>query len=78
VLFASWGGLYRGGYDRLIPWMLRSGTAAVLAAPFASTLRAIWIGVPIQVTFVLVMAGFSALGIIVWRVLFHLLIRPGS
>lgn len=77
VLFASWGSLYRGSYDRLIPWILGSGTAAVLAAPFASTLRAIWLGAPLQVTFVLVMAGFSALGIMLWRGLFHLLIRHG-
>jgi amino acid transporter len=76
VLFASWGDLNRGRYDRLIPWILRSGTTAVLAAPFASTLRAIWLGAPIQATFVLVMAGFSALGIMLWRVLFHFVIRP--
>lgn len=76
VLFALWSGLYRGGYDRLIPWILRSGATAVLAAPFASTLRAIWLGAPIQATFVLVMAGVSALGIMLWRMLFHLVMRP--
>jgi hypothetical protein len=76
VLFALWNGRYRGGYDQLIPWILRSGATAVLAAPFAATLRAIWLGVPIQATFVLVMAGVSALGIMLWRVLFHLVMRP--
>ena len=76
VLFALWSGHYRGGHDPLIPWIVRSGATAVLAAPFASTLRAIWLGAPIQATFVLVMAGVSALGIMLWRVLFHLMMSP--
>lgn len=75
LLFSLWGGVSRVQFDELVPWLLRSGGSAVLSAPFAATLRAFWLGAPVLPTFVLVMAGVSAVGIILWRTLFHAVIR---
>jgi len=57
--------------------------AMVLAAPLASWLRAVWLNAPILWLFVLVLGGFSALGILAWRALYSLFIVrrlavPGS
>jgi len=46
--------------------------AMVLAAPLASWLRAVWLNAPILWIFVLVLGGFSALGILAWRALYVL------
>jgi hypothetical protein len=56
-------GLYqdeRSSLDRLI-------IAALLAAPLGAILRGLWLGTVVQTTFVLVMAGVLALGMILWR-----------
>jgi len=45
----------------------------ILAAPLASWLRAVWLNAPILWVFVLVLGGFSALGILAWRALYALL-----
>jgi hypothetical protein len=44
--------------------------AMILAAPLASWLRAVWLNAPILWLFVLVLGGFSALGILAWRALY--------
>ena len=74
LLFALWGRLHRVD-GAATTWILRAGVTAMLAAPFASTLRALWLGAPIQATFVLVMAGVSATGVVLWRLLFLLITR---
>lgn len=76
VLFAFWGGVSRPAKDHSRRWLLRSGICAVLSAPFAATLRGFWLGSPILPTFVLVMAGVSAFGIMMWRLLFQQVIHP--
>jgi hypothetical protein len=48
--------------------------AMVLAAPLASWLRAVWLNAPILWLFVLVLGGFSALGILAWRTLYVLVV----
>lgn len=69
LLFAAWGGvLQTGAHPRL--WILRSAMTALLAAPFAAVLRGFWLGAPVQPVFVAVMAGVSALVIIIWRSLY--------
>jgi hypothetical protein len=49
--------------------------AMVLAAPLASWLRGVMLGAPILPTFVLVIGGVSALGILAWRSLYALIAR---
>lgn len=44
--------------------------AMALAAPMAAWLRSIWLGSAIVPIFVAVLAGVSALAILVWRVIF--------
>jgi hypothetical protein len=46
--------------------------AMVLAGPLAAWLRAVWLNAPILWVFVLVLGGFSALGILAWRALYLL------
>ena len=76
ILFAFWGGVSRPRTDRPWLWLLLSGISAVLSAPFAATLRAFWLGLPVIPTFVLVMAAVSALGIMMWRLLYQRAIQP--
>jgi hypothetical protein len=45
----------------------------VLAGPLAAWLRAVWLNAPILWVFVLVLGGFSALGILAWRALYLLI-----
>ena len=47
--------------------------AMVLAAPLASWLRGVWLNAPIMPIFVLVLGGFSALGILAWRAVYALI-----
>ena len=48
--------------------------AMVIAAPMAAWLRGAWLNAPILPTFVVVLGGFSALGLLFWRST-YLLIR---
>ena len=75
VLFAYWGGLMdpAGETKR---WWLRCGVAAALSTPLAATLRALWLGSVVLPTFVLVMAGVSALAIAAWRWLYQVVVLP--
>jgi hypothetical protein len=76
ILLAVWGGVLRSRADQRWRWLLRSGISAALAAPLAAMLRSFWLGGSILPTFVLVMAAVSALGIMLWRLLFDRIIRP--
>jgi len=49
--------------------------AMVLAAPFAVWMRGAWLGTAILPLFVVVLGGFSALAILVWRLLYWGIIR---
>jgi len=44
--------------------------AMVLAAPLAAWMRGVWLGAPILPIFVVVLGGFSALALLVWRSLY--------
>lgn len=46
--------------------------AMILAAPLAAWLRGAWLNAPILPIFVLVLGGFSALGVLAWRAAFTL------
>ena len=49
--------------------------AMVIAAPMAAWLRGIWLNAPILPIFVIVLGGFSALGLLVWRSIYFLIGR---
>ncbi|MDH5508013.1 MAG: DUF3054 family protein [Anaerolineae bacterium] len=44
--------------------------AMVLAAPMAAFLRGAWLGTSIFPQFIVIMGGYSALAILVWRILY--------
>ena len=57
-------------------WQLwRPPLAALLAAPMAGWLRGLWLGADIIPVFVLVIAGFPALGMLAWRLAWALWAR---
>lgn len=47
--------------------------AMVMAAPFATLLRGIWLGRPILPIFVVVLGGVAALSLLAWRLLYWLI-----
>jgi asparagine N-glycosylation enzyme membrane subunit Stt3 len=49
--------------------------AMVLAGPMAAFLRGAWLGAPILPLFVVVLGGFSALGLLAWRTIYLLVAR---
>jgi hypothetical protein len=48
--------------------------AMVIAAPLAAWLRGVWLNAPILWIFVLVLGGFSSLGILAWRAVYALVV----
>jgi hypothetical protein len=76
LLFAFWGGVSSGSNHQPRSWLLRSTLSALLSAPFAATLRGFWLAAPVLPLFVLVMAGVSALGILIWRTIFRVVLWP--
>ena len=78
IIFKRWANLDpRGEQDARI-WILKAGITATLAAPFGATLRGLWLGSPVLTSFVIVMAGVSALGIMLWRAIATLWIARRS
>lgn len=49
--------------------------AMIVAAPLAAWLRGAWLGTAILPLFILVLGGFSTLGLLVWRLIFMIIIR---
>lgn len=49
--------------------------AMVLAGPFAGWMRGLLLGIPVAPIFVIILGGFSALSLLVWRTLFWFLTR---
>jgi hypothetical protein len=68
---------FLGAYDlqrALKPSQLwRPFWAMVLAAPLAAWLRGAWLNAPILPIFVLVLGGFSSLGMLAWRAVYTLI-----
>jgi Protein of unknown function (DUF3054) len=68
---------FLGAYDlqrAVTPSQLwRPFWAMILAAPLAAWLRGAWLHAPILPIFVLVLGGFSSLGILAWRVVYFLI-----
>jgi K+ transporter len=48
--------------------------AMILAAPLAAWMRGVWLDASILWLFVVILGGFSALGLLAWRILFALVV----
>jgi hypothetical protein len=72
IAVAPFLGAYDPGRAMDAPQLWRPFWAMVLAAPLAGWLRGVWLNAPILWLFVLVLGGFSALGILAWRALYIL------
>ncbi len=76
LLIAPWLGLYRPEIYANGRQLWRAGWAVILAAPLAGLLRSLMLGfAPILPIFVLVLAATSALGMLIWRGIWWLVIR---
>lgn len=75
LLIAPWLGVYTE--TRASDWRQtwRPFWAMVLAAPFAGWLRGAWLNAPILPLFIVILGGFSALGILGWRLIYAWLVR---
>jgi hypothetical protein len=78
LLVAPWLGVYRQDIARTPRDLWRPALAASLSAPLGAYLRGTWLVAPILPLFVTVMAGVSALVILVWRAAFALVSRGSA
>ena len=54
----------------------RPALAMIFAAPLAAVLRGFILNAPIIPIFAAVLAGTSALGMVIWRLIWYLFVRP--
>ena len=54
----------------------RPALAMIFAAPLAAVLRGFILSAPIIPIFAAVLAGTSALGMVIWRLIWYLFVRP--
>ena len=73
-LIAPWIGTFQANIITNRTHLPRVLLAALLAAPIGAFLRGLWLGSPILPVFVLVMAGVSGLGMMIWRSILQFLI----
>jgi hypothetical protein len=78
ALIAPWVGVYETTLSVDLRQVWRPPLAAFLAAPMAGWLRGLWLGADIIPVFVLVMAGFTGLGMLAWRAAWTLWARRQS
>lgn len=79
LLSAPFLGAYRLEWAAQARQLWRPFWAAILAAPFAAWLRAVWLGGVVLPIFVVILGGVSAIAILVWRLIFWVAIyRSGK
>ncbi len=74
-VLAPWFGLFRQEIALQARQFWRPALAMFLAAPLAAILRGLILSTPIFPIFALVLAATSALGMLVWRLIFLLVYR---
>jgi hypothetical protein len=72
---APWLGVYHPENSRRADQVWRAGLAALISAPLAATLRGLWLNSAIAPIFVVVLGATNALGFVVWRFLWTLLVQ---
>ena len=77
-LIAPWLGIFQASIIKDRTHLPRVLLAALLAAPIGAFLRGLWLGSPILPVFVLVMAGVSGLGMMIWRSILQFLIKGSA
>jgi hypothetical protein len=70
LLIAPWLGVYQTTLAAQRGQLWRPPLAACLAAPLGAWLRGLWLGQPVLVIFVAVMAGVTAGLMLAWRLIF--------
>ena len=75
LLVAPWLGLYQSESIARPIEVWRAGLAAVLAAPIAAVLRGLWLSALVVPVFALVLGAVAALGMMIWRFVWFLLLR---
>jgi hypothetical protein len=79
LLIAPWLGLYREEVYTNWKHLWRAGWAVILAAPLASFFRALMLGnIPILPIFAAVLGATAALGMLIWRGVWWLIVRRGT
>ncbi|MFL7893017.1 MAG: DUF3054 domain-containing protein [Anaerolineales bacterium] len=75
LLIAPYLGVYI--YQNTVEWkqLWRPFWSMILAAPMAAWMRGMALNSPILPLFVIILGGVSAVGILVWRALFWLILR---
>lgn len=74
-LLAPWFGLFQPAVTSDFKQLWRPVLAMTFAAPLAALLRGLWLNAPIIPVFGLVLASTSALGMLLWRGIFALLVK---
>jgi hypothetical protein len=64
---APWLGVYHADHSRRAGALWRPVLAALLSAPLAAVLRALWLNSAIPPVFPVVLAATNALGFLIWR-----------
>jgi len=70
-LLAPWFGLFQGEIISNPRQLWRPALAMLFAVPLATVLRGFILKAPILPIFVAVLAGVSALGMVVWRIIWY-------
>src|SRR5687767_10119163 len=71
-LLAPWFGLFQQETISNLQQLWRPALAMIFAAPLAAVLRGFILHMPVLPIFAAVLAGTSALGMVIWRVLYLL------
>jgi len=71
-LLAPWFGLFQQETISNLQQLWRPALAMIFAAPLAAVLRGFILHTPVLPVFAAVLAGTSALGMVIWRVLYLL------
>ncbi len=72
---APWLGVYHGDIASAPRQQWRPIIAALLSAPLAATLRGFWLNAAVLPLFVVVLGLTNALGLLVWRMLWTLVVQ---
>lgn len=78
ILIAPIFGVYDLKRMKNVPQLWRPFYAMIVASPMAALIRAFWLGRSIAPLFVVVLGGFSALGILLWRSVHWILVWRGK
>lgn len=74
ILIAPWLGVYQEANHKKPVQVWRAVLAALISAPLAATVRGAWLNSPVLPLFVLILGLTDALGFLVWRIVWILIV----